>query len=925
MSNLTAFLVEHGSLLLTGATLLMVIGALCMACQRSPASRQRTGELTVLAVLVWTVLACLPLPRFALDDVWPNAMTRFSRSFESEAQQTQLQRAERPQSVVPQMDIADNVEVAAEYVEIQFGHTSPVDSGFESTIIFDARQSNEEDRELVGTSVEVPINFDESPDSSLYAMPVIIDNAAESSPALSSIESPVPDDVAAAPAAAKSFLTSLSEHPWVGRERIASVYLIGASLSLAWLILGRLLLARIVRAGRPPEAWLRDLYEALRLPQRAPRLIISDRASYAMTFGLWRPTIVLPADICRPERCEQLKHVLRHELVHVERRDALGQFVLNLAFPLLWLHPLYYWLRVQTLLAAELLADDQAAGQSTRTSYAEQLVALVRESRALPSPSFGVLRTFHFPSRFYRRMDMLLRRETSLPIRCSAPARYVGLTVFFIAVGILSCLLGVEPLQADPADDEPAAEAAEETAASNDETPSETEKADPSEKASDEAVGSEAAPKTGADEVALPAASAKDDVKADDVAAPAEFRLRKKRKPFSLTTKEKKKTVTVKAEDDRVIITSPDKTSKISGSQINLDAAAEEGGQPSSRNEIKELREQLRLLQAELKRLSTLHSAQDAKPNSARKSNVRRNWYGVQEQPPSTNVAVPGEESSRDGNSSDPSWTIVPSRRPAGRSGGSRRRSATYESTPGPSVGPAGTPSLSALPETTPKATTSNVDSPDSNLQPPGQPDAFSQPSSDGTPPKKSAAPTSLTGLAGPPSVPVKYPERTKQSVDEPAPSGDYYYYGYRKQKPEASRQQARTPVYSTQVGSQLDLIRLAMAYHDAMTTVKQIERAISPLKAPAANNGIYAMAQHQLAEKTLELEAAKSKQDFYRRIAKAALKAANTERRIHDEDLKRAETLHRQGVATSHSVTSATLQVARVQAQIEILQEVLR
>jgi hypothetical protein len=63
MTRVIAFLVEHGAMLATGATVLLLLGTLATLLARAPLHRQRIGEMSVLATLAWLVLACLPLPR----------------------------------------------------------------------------------------------------------------------------------------------------------------------------------------------------------------------------------------------------------------------------------------------------------------------------------------------------------------------------------------------------------------------------------------------------------------------------------------------------------------------------------------------------------------------------------------------------------------------------------------------------------------------------------------------------------------------------------------------------------------------------------------------------------------------------------------------------------------------------------------------
>ena len=63
MTRVIAFLVEHGPMLVSGTTVLLLLGTLATVLSRAPLHRQRIAELSVLATLVWLVLACLPLPR----------------------------------------------------------------------------------------------------------------------------------------------------------------------------------------------------------------------------------------------------------------------------------------------------------------------------------------------------------------------------------------------------------------------------------------------------------------------------------------------------------------------------------------------------------------------------------------------------------------------------------------------------------------------------------------------------------------------------------------------------------------------------------------------------------------------------------------------------------------------------------------------
>jgi hypothetical protein len=76
------------------------------------------------------------------------------------------------------------------------------------------------------------------------------------------------------------------------------------------------------------------------------------------------------------------------------------------------LHPLYWWLRHRAHFAAELVADDWAASRSSPGDYARQLVRLAAGAGSARGRLLGALPILSNPSDFYRRMTMLLARNS---------------------------------------------------------------------------------------------------------------------------------------------------------------------------------------------------------------------------------------------------------------------------------------------------------------------------------------------------------------------------------------------------------------------------------------------------------------------------------------------------------------------------------
>ena len=100
----------------------------------------------------------------------------------------------------------------------------------------------------------------------------------------------------------------------------------------------------VTTEGREWEA-LRQLHSP-----HAVRLVIAQHLREVGVAGIWRPTIILPATLTAELNDEELTAVLRHEHLHVERRDNLfGVFQLLLC-SLYWFYPLVWFVHRRLLM-----------------------------------------------------------------------------------------------------------------------------------------------------------------------------------------------------------------------------------------------------------------------------------------------------------------------------------------------------------------------------------------------------------------------------------------------------------------------------------------------------------------------------------------------------------------------------------------------
>ena len=224
----------------------------------------------------------------------------------------------------------------------------------------------------VAPAVALPLVFERAPAPSVSA-------AAAGAPENGALRSPAPVDTSAA----------------LDPTRIA-LFLWGfGALGLLGLHLVRLgVLVRLARRGVPADARLAAELGHARASlgsTRRVRLVLSDGADVPFALDGLCPTIVLPA-AARTWDADALRAVLRHELVHLVRRDGLVHSLVELACALHWPDPLAWIARARWERERERSCDDRVLALGQRPSeYARQLLALVAGAGASPrgAPALG--------------------------------------------------------------------------------------------------------------------------------------------------------------------------------------------------------------------------------------------------------------------------------------------------------------------------------------------------------------------------------------------------------------------------------------------------------------------------------------------------------------------------------------------------------
>ncbi|MEP6689551.1 MAG: M56 family metallopeptidase [Gemmatimonadaceae bacterium] len=168
-------------------------------------------------------------------------------------------------------------------------------------------------------------------------------------------------------------------------EIITLIWLVGVLIVSTLLIIGRVRLRWVARSARraDEETWgsLADRLPEELCPGRPVRLLESDHSAMPMTWGVFRPVLLLPGG-ARAWPAWQRRNVLLHEMAHVRRLDCLTQLVAQLACAIHWFNPLVWVAASRLRVEREHACDDQVLLAGSKASdYASHLLDVARSLR----------------------------------------------------------------------------------------------------------------------------------------------------------------------------------------------------------------------------------------------------------------------------------------------------------------------------------------------------------------------------------------------------------------------------------------------------------------------------------------------------------------------------------------------------------------
>ncbi len=219
------------------------------------------------------------------------------------------------------------------------------------------------------------------------------------------------------------------------KRDIIALWIAGALASLLPLLIAFVRVRLLARnANEKKSGRWRDLIAAT--PEIAHfaeslRVLESDKTAMPMTWGITRPTLLVPSQASEwPDwKC---RDILLHELAHVERKDCLTQLVAQIACAVYWFNPLMWVAAHRMRVERELACDDRVlCTGSLASDYAANLLDVARSLRA-PSFTSSTAIAMARPSQLSGRLLAVLdtkRNRRSVTRRIAAATCCIGLAV----------------------------------------------------------------------------------------------------------------------------------------------------------------------------------------------------------------------------------------------------------------------------------------------------------------------------------------------------------------------------------------------------------------------------------------------------------------------------------------------------------------
>lgn len=159
-------------------------------------------------------------------------------------------------------------------------------------------------------------------------------------------------------------------------SKFAWIWLAGVCVTAAVFVVRYVIWGHILREALPIQK-VPDIDEEM-FTFMGIQVYVSDRISSPITYGMVRQKVLLPKYYMNLSR-EQLKYILIHEKIHIDRHDNLNKFFIIFAVCIHWFNPFVWLMYVCGNRDIELACDERVirqVGEEGREAYANVLISL---------------------------------------------------------------------------------------------------------------------------------------------------------------------------------------------------------------------------------------------------------------------------------------------------------------------------------------------------------------------------------------------------------------------------------------------------------------------------------------------------------------------------------------------------------------------
>ncbi|MCA9193967.1 MAG: hypothetical protein KDB03_19480 [Planctomycetales bacterium] len=196
------------------------------------------------------------------------------------------------------------------------------------------------------------------------------------------------------PVANSEFYFEQVASPSVWPSLALGMWLAGIVLFLAWSSSRYRDLMESISKMRSVQPAIAEQVEVLRRQlgiRRQVRAVISEENFGPACVGVWRPTLVLPANIIGQSQAAWFPPLMAHELIHARRGDMVWGILQYFAQIIWWFHPLVWWIGHKATLMCERCCDDEVVSrlEFKAADYAESLVRVLEMKNQCRHVPFG--------------------------------------------------------------------------------------------------------------------------------------------------------------------------------------------------------------------------------------------------------------------------------------------------------------------------------------------------------------------------------------------------------------------------------------------------------------------------------------------------------------------------------------------------------